>query len=303
MMTKIYKNISILIILICFLVACNKKDEPQQQTEISVTVLDTIKVDPPLQRLDVVYSIDSLQTKTALDSFNNRFSSEQRKIIYALNRIDERKVWTGKELVIPDSISTDLMDYSPFPKELGMVDTIPKLVLISQRIQAFGLYESGKLIKWGPVSSGKKSTPTPNGLHYGNYKAKRKVSSVNKDWILPYYFNFMNFEGVGTHQYAMPGYPASHACVRLYMADAQYIYDWANMWTLNGSTIKSNGTPFIVYGEYDYDNKKPWLQLADSIESNNFTEDEIKVLRNHIKNYLADPKNFSVEEEPEEPLT
>ena len=303
MMTKIYKNISILIILICFLVACNKKDEPQQQTEISVTVLDTIKVDPPLQRLDVVYSIDSLQTKTALDSFNNRFSSEQRKIIYALNRIDERKVWTGKELVIPDSISTDLMDYSPFPKELGMVDTIPKLVLISQRIQAFGLYESGKLIKWGPVSSGKKSTPTPNGLHYGNYKAKRKVSSVNEDWILPYYFNFMNFEGVGTHQYAMPGYPASHACVRLYMADAQYIYDWANMWTLKGSTIKSNGTPFIVYGEYDYDNKKPWLQLADSIESNNFTEDEIEVLRNHIKNYLADPKNFSVEEEPEEPLT
>ncbi|MFC6860291.1 L,D-transpeptidase [Zunongwangia atlantica] len=303
MMTKIYKNISILIILICFLVACNKKDEPQQQTEIPVTVLDTIKVDPPLQRLDVVYSIDSLQTKTALDSFNNRFSSEQRKIIYALNRIDERKVWTGKELVIPDSISTDLMDYSPFPKDLGMVDTIPKLVLISQRIQAFGLYESGKLIKWGPVSSGKKSTPTPNGLHYGNYKAKRKVSSVNEDWILPYYFNFMNFEGVGTHQYAMPGYPASHACVRLYMADAQYIYDWANMWTLNGSTIKSNGTPFIVYGEYDYDNKKPWLQLADSIESNNFTEDEIEVLRNHIKNYLADPKNFSVEEEPEEPLT
>ena len=303
MMTKIYKNISILIILICFLVACNKKDEPQQQTEIPVTVLDTIKVDPPLQRLDVVYSIDSLQTKTALDSFNNRFSSAQRKIIYALNRIDERKVWTGKELVIPDSISTDLMDYSPFPKELGMVDTIPKLVLISQRIQAFGLYESGKLIKWGPVSSGKKSTPTPNGLHYGNYKAKRKVSSVNEDWILPYYFNFMNFEGVGTHQYAMPGYPASHACVRLYMADAQYIYDWANMWTLNGSTIKSNGTPFIVYGEYDYDNKKPWLQLADSIESNNFTEDEIEVLRNHIKNYLADPKNFSVEEEPEEPLT
>ncbi|ORL47018.1 protein containing ykud domain [Zunongwangia atlantica 22II14-10F7] len=302
-MTKIYKNISILIILICFLVACNKKDEPQQQTEIPVTVLDTIKVDPPLQRLDVVYSIDSLQTKTALDSFNNRFSSEQRKIIYALNRIDERKVWTGKELVIPDSISTDLMDYSPFPKDLGMVDTIPKLVLISQRIQAFGLYESGKLIKWGPVSSGKKSTPTPNGLHYGNYKAKRKVSSVNEDWILPYYFNFMNFEGVGTHQYAMPGYPASHACVRLYMADAQYIYDWANMWTLNGSTIKSNGTPFIVYGEYDYDNKKPWLQLADSIESNNFTEDEIEVLRNHIKNYLADPKNFSVEEEPEEPLT
>ena len=303
MMTKIYKNTTILILLTCALVACNKKEEPKEPVNIPVSVLDTIKIDPPLDRLDVVYSIDSLRTNTALDSFNNRFTEEQRKIIYALNRIDKRKVWAGKPLVVPDSISTDLMDYSPFPKELGMVDTIPKLVLISQRVQAFGLYESGKLIKWGPVSSGKRSTPTPNGLHYGNYKAKRKVSSVNKDWILPYYFNFMNFEGVGTHQYSLPGYPASHACVRLYMDDAHFIYDWASMWKLQGTSISANGTPFIVYGEYDYDNKKPWLQLADSVESNDFLEEEIKILRDHIQSYLDDPKNFIIEETPEEPLT
>ena len=302
MMKIIYKNTTILILLTCVLVACNKKEEPKEPVSVPVSVSDTIKVDPPLDRLDVVYSIDSLRTKTALDSFNNRFTEDQRKIIYALNRIDKRKVWAGKPLAIPDSISADLMDYSPFPKELGMVDTIPKLVLISQRVQAFGLYEGGKLIKWGPVSSGKRSTPTPNGLHYGNYKAKRKVSSVNKDWILPYYFNFMNFEGVGTHQYSLPGYPASHACVRLYMDDAHFIYDWASMWKLEGTNISANGTPFIVYGEYDYDNKKPWLQLADSIESNDFLEEEIQVLRDHIKSYLDDPKNFMTEEIPEEPL-
>ncbi|MCL6217847.1 L,D-transpeptidase [Zunongwangia pacifica] len=329
MMKKIYKSISILsmisflsakkpvfktlpffrkylgifglgssVFMICCLSSCNKNEDAAKPVEIPVTVLDTIKVDPPLERLKVVYHIDSLKSKIDLDSFNSNYSEEQRKVIYALNRIDQRKVWTGKELVVPDSISTNLMDYSPFPKQLGMVDTIPKVVLISQRIQAFGLYEAGKLIKWGPVSSGKRSTPTPNGLHYGNYKAKRKVSSVNKDWILPYYFNFMNFEGVGTHQYALPGYPASHACVRLYMDDAHFIYDWATMWTLNGSRIQANGTPFIVYGEYDYNKKKPWLQLADSLESNDFTEDELEILRDHIKTYKNDPKNFIIEEEP-----
>ena len=291
-----------LFVIYC-LSSCNKNEESTRPVEVPVKVLDTITVDPPLERLAVVYHVDSIKNRTALDSFNSRYSEEQRKIIYALNRIDQRKVWTGKELVVPDTISTDLMDYSPFPKQLGMVDTIPKLVLISQRIQAFGLYEAGKLIKWGPVSSGKKSTPTPNGLHYGNYKAKRKVSSVNKDWILPYYFNFMNFEGVGTHQYSLPGYPASHACVRLYMDDAQFIYDWASMWKLNGTSIKKNGTPFIVYGEYDYNKKKPWLQLADSLESNDFKEDELEMLRTHIQSYKDDPKNFVVEEEPEKPLT
>lgn len=275
----------------------------EKPVDVPVTILDTIKLDPPLERLNVVYHVDSLKNKTALDSFNSRYSEEQRKIIYALNRIDQRKVWTGKTLVIPDSISTNLMDYSPFPKELGIVDTIPKVVLISQRIQAFGLYEGGRLIKWGPVSSGKRSTPTPNGLHYGNYKAKRKISSVNKDWILPYYFNFMNFEGVGTHQYTLPGYPASHACVRLYMDDAIFIYDWASMWKLEGNTIQANGTPFIVYGQYDYNKKKPWLQLVDSLESNDFTEDELAILRDHIKAYENNPKNFIVEEKVKEPLT
>ncbi|WBL26817.1 L,D-transpeptidase [Zunongwangia sp. HGR-M22] len=285
------------------LIACNKEEKSTKIVEVPEKVLDTLKIEPPLERLDVVYTIDSLKSKTALDSFNTRYTEEQRKTIYAINRIDKRKLWTGKEIVIPDSVSNDIMDYSPFPKKLGMVDTIPKLVLISQRIQAFGLYESGNLIKWGPVSSGKKSTPTPNGLHYGNYKAKRKVSSVNKDWILPYYFNFMNFEGVGTHQYSLPGYPASHACVRLYMDDANFIYDWANMWTLEGNRIKANGTPFIVFSAYDYKAKKPWLQLADSVESNDFTEDEIKILGEYVKSYKKDAKNFVTIEELEKPLT
>lgn len=298
------KNIfkTILIVLVISVSACHDKKNNKPQ-EVPVTILDTIRLTPPLDRLVVEYTIDSLKTKADLDTFNTKFSKENRKTIYALNRIDARKVWAGKELVIPDTLTSNLMDYTPFPIKLGMVDTIPKTVIISQRIQAFALYEHGKLIKWGPVSSGKRTTPTPGGLHYGNYKAKRKVSSVNKSWILPYYFNFMNFEGVGTHQYTLPGYPASHACVRLYMNDAEFIYNWAAMWKLDGNQLKKNGTPFMVVGKYDYKKIKPWLQLADSMEANDFTESELNVIRDYVEEYKNDPKNFEDSTTVENDLT
>ena len=60
----------------------------------------------------------------------------------------------GKTIVIPDTLTADLLSYSPFPKQLDLISDIPKTVLISQRVQGFALYENGKLIKWGPVSSG-----------------------------------------------------------------------------------------------------------------------------------------------------
>ena len=257
------------------------------------------KLEPPLV---INYKIDSLKTTVELDSFKSRFSDAQQKVIYSLNRIEARRLRVGKNVVIPDTLFDDIFNYSPFPKQLQLLSDIPKTVLISQRVQGIALYENGKLIKWGPVSSGKKSTPTPNGLHYGNFKAREKVSTVDDAWLLPFYFNFMNFEGVGVHQYELPGYPASHACVRLDMADAKYIYDWAQQWELtsNGKYIHKNGTPFMVYGEYDYDAPAPWLQLATNSKSNEILESELKTLERYKAAYDADEKNIRDFREKEE---
>lgn len=277
-----------------------KSKEPVTPVQDSILVIEEIKEPEYI----VTYHLDSLVNEVQIDSFETKYSAEEKRIILALNRLDETRLKVGTQVIIPDSLFSDLIHYSPFPMVFAELDSIPKTVLINQRIQGFALYENGKLIKWGPVSSGKASTPTPNGLHYGNYKAKRKVSTVNEDWLLPYYFNFMNFEGVGVHQYLLPGFPASHACVRLRMDDAKYIYDWAKQWELDqkGRTVIKNGTPFMVFGEYDYESPFPWQGLASDENFNKLTPDEIDVITQYVEDYMKDPLNFVKDEESKDLL-
>lgn len=296
-----------LLIVSCLLIisSCSQSssDKSNKEPQFPVKNDSIFKEEIKEPEYVITYRLDSLVHEQQIDSFKTRYSNKQQELIFALNRLDPNRLKSGLNLLIPDTLFNDIKKYSPFPEELNILDSIPKVVLISQRIQGFALYEKGKLLKWGPVSSGKQSTPTPNGLHYGNFKAEKKISSVNPDWLLPYYFNFMNFEGVGVHQYALPGYPASHACVRLRKEDAQFIYDWANQWKLDktGQKIEKNGTPFMVFGSYDYNNPFPWQKLGEDSKSNNLSEVELEILKKYSKEFIKNKKNFedSAEEENE----
>lgn len=278
-----------------------KQQEYISKEEVKDTVLPVTPVKEKEPEFIITYKVDSLSTRTVVDSFKNRFTKEEQDLIFALNRMDAWRLDAGDKLVVPDTLTGDLRDYSPFPKHLEILDSIPKTVLISQRIQGIALYEGANLIRWGPVSSGKRSTPTPNGLFYGNYKARKKISTINPDWLMPYYFNFMNFEGVGVHQYSMPGYPASHACVRLRKEDATFVYDWAQQWKLDKKEqiIERNGTPFMVFGKYDYEKPFPWLRMAEDPKDNFLTPAEMDTLKNYVAKYFKDDRNFARPEVPD----
>jgi hypothetical protein len=293
------------------LVSC-ERTEGAQHKQIGAPEEPSYGIIEPAQEVEempaiITYHTYSIKDAAEVDSFKNSFSEREQEFIFALNRMDAYRLNAGDVLVIPDTLTANFQDYSPFPADFEMLDSIPKTVLISRRVQAFGLYENGKLIKWGPVSSGKESTPTPAGLFYGNYKARSKISTVNESWLMPYYFNFMNFEGVGVHQYSMPGFPASHACVRLRKNDAIAIYNWADQWKLDrtGQLVLKNGTPFMVYGVYDFDGEVPWLQLAENPHSNYLTAEEMNILRSYVEEYKKDRRNFDPILIPEEgfPMT
>lgn len=287
------------LILLVGLVSCDKPSPSSDAEYLSKKTGSAEKEDIIEQEVQdlplmITYHLDSLASKASIDTLKSRYSKTELEFILALNRMDENYLSAGDLLIIPDTLTEDFLDYSPFPANFEMLDSIPKVVLISRRVQGFALYENGKLKHWGPVSSGKKSTPTPSGLFYGNYKALRKISTVDESWILPYYFNFLNFDGVGVHQYAMPGYPASHACVRLRNEDAREIYNWADQWQLDskGQVVQRNGTPFMVYGDYDFDARLPWLDLADHPNCNFLTAEEMRILKEYTIQYWKDSRNF-----------
>ena len=77
---------------------------------------------------------------------------------------------------------------------------------------------------------------------------------------MPWYFNFHNESGLAFHQYALPGRPASHACIRLLERDAIWLFEWGESWILDerGWEVLDSRTPVWIFGEYDFDAPPPW---------------------------------------------
>ena len=215
---------------------------------------------------------------TTVRDLQRTHGPEGFEAILHLNRIDLDHLRQGATLIVPESpVSLTLM--APFPRKLWDDASMPgRMLIVSRRIQAFAAYEAGTLVRWGAVSTGRRETPTPDGLFATNWRSKLRKSSDNPAWLLPWYFNFINSSGVSFHQFDLPGYPASHACVRLLEADAMWIYEWAESWVLadQGRRIEVYGTPVLVFGDYDYGKPGPWTRLPDDPNATTVTLEEIE---------------------------
>jgi len=223
---------------------------------------------------------------TTIRRLQQQFGPEGYADLLRLNRVDAEHVRQGDALVVPDRL-LDAVAICPFPRQLA-ADLCPseKLLLVSRRVQAFGAYENGVLVRWGPTSTGRMETPTPAGLFYTNWRTKSRRSNDNDEWVLPWYVNFINESGVSFHQFALPGYPASHACVRLLAADAHWIYDWADSWVLskNGREVLLEGTPVLVFGDYDYAAPPPWRRLTnDPLATSMRLEEIATAMQAHVQ--------------------
>lgn len=291
---RIFSSILLFLITVLLSSGCNDNKSTNKNilfADSTLTAQDTlIQIQDSVQQNPVItYKFISLPKQNRYKILIEEYDTIGAKIILALNRVDERFIRKPDSIVVPDTILNDKLLYSPFPKHLDILESVKKILLVDQRVQAFAAYEFGNLIYWGPASTGKKSTPTPNGLFHTNWKSKKTISTDNEEWILKWYFNLENFRGVSFHQYELPGYPASHACVRLLEEDAYWIYYWAEQWILtkDGEFIIAYGTPVIIFGEYDFKGIKPWLLLPTEPEKALVDEQELtEVINKHILTIL-----------------
>jgi hypothetical protein len=213
----------------------------------------------------VVQSPYRIETSGAnLANLKRRFTPTQIELLEKLNRADAEHLGRLNELVVPESWPLDERLTTTLPRSYGPARPYPKLLVVHVPGQIFGAYESGELVRWGPVSTGARETQTSAGWFHLTWRAVGHVSTVNPDWYMKWYFNFGNESGLAFHEYALPGYPASHGCVRLLGRDAQWLFEWGEPWTLDrtGQRMIGEGTPVLITGFYDFESPPPWHSPA-----------------------------------------
>jgi hypothetical protein len=191
----------------------------------------------------------------------SQFDEQQIGVVEKLNRADRAHMIRAAHLVVPDSWVGDELQYSPLPAAVPRFEPHPKMLLVFLPDQVFGAYEDGRLVRWGPVSSGRAAMPTPQGLFYLNWRSRERASTDNPRWRMRWYFNFDNRRGLAFHEYGLPGLPASHACIRLLARDAQWLFAWGEGWMLSPDRreVLRRGTPVLILGAYAFEGRRPWL--------------------------------------------
>ena len=219
-----------------------------------------IAAGPPEQPVSKGARLRMEPVSNDLEKLTCSFTQPQISLLEKLNRSDRKHLVELSEIVVADRWDLSELTYSPLAVHYAALEGFAKAVVVHKPGQVFGAYEKGRLVRWGPVNSGAESSPTPNGLFYLNWKSTGHRSTVNRNWFLPWYFNFHNRRGHSFHHYELPGKPVSHGCLRLLERDAKWLYEWGDEWTLGLRkwTIEDPGTPVLILGEYDYSNPAPW---------------------------------------------
>lgn len=168
------------------------------------------------------------------DTWKKLFPDQRaRQMVRRINRTNTA-MRRGMIIAVPKNLyTTDYMEASPFPRRIE-----PRggrnILLINLRLHAFAAYdEYGRLLHWGPVSGGKGWCPdvgrrcrTPYGKFYiiskggaGCVSTKYPVGVGGAP--MPYCMFF--YGGYAMHGSFLPGYHASHGCVRMFTEDAKWL--------------------------------------------------------------------------------
>jgi hypothetical protein len=184
----------------------------------------------------------------------NLFPDEQqRDLVQRLNRT-YNYLWVGKTLAVPNDLShPDILNFAPFPKKIEVSE--PQIIVDQDKL-AWGAFDAqGNLVKWGPVASGStkcsdssNSCLTLTGMfrvfNMENEKCVSDVFPIGKGGAKMPYCMFFH-KGFALHgSDDIPGYRASHGCVRMFVQDAK----WLNHEFVQMSSDKNNqkGTLVIV---------------------------------------------------------
>lgn len=127
----------------------------------------------------------------------------------------------------PDPGSASAAPAQPRKSPAATAPAGERRLVIRLGAQRFSYSEGGRVLRGGPVSTGRRGYGTPTGSYRVQGKNRHKVSSLyagsnGRPASMPYAIQFRGNYFI--HQGRLPGYPASHGCVRLRGGDAQFLF-------------------------------------------------------------------------------
>jgi lipoprotein-anchoring transpeptidase ErfK/SrfK len=113
-------------------------------------------------------------------------------------------------------------------KEAGTKPQGPLVIVVSIDRQKVTVYDTNGVFAESPVSTGMKGHSTPMGVFSVIQKHKFHHSNIYSGAPMPY-MQRITWSGVAMHAGVLPGYPASHGCIRMPMAFAVKMWNWTRM--------------------------------------------------------------------------
>ncbi len=271
--------------MVTSLISCNQNDnrpgnipikESKEEKVVNKDSIDKVRLEeeyeskkPEISYQQIVLKDRKHRNQIIHEHDEDPNDMSKNRAFCLLNRKARRYMRVGDTVVVPNIYSENLTVYSLFPQYYHGAKNIKKLIVVSNRYLCYGAYEYGKLVHFAACNTGKEKTPTYPGRYSLVWKKKEHLSSLDSSWVMPFNWNFHQYAGCAFHQFSMPGYAASHSCVRQFKEDAEWLYYWGEKAKLNKQRTEYehlSGTPVIVLDVFDYTRPKtgPWIALKSN---------------------------------------
>ena len=110
----------------------------------------------------------------------------------------------------------------------GKKPTGPLIIAISIERQSLKVYDANGIFAETPISTGMRGHPTPMGVFSIIQKHKLHHSNIYSGAPMPF-MQRITWLGIAMHAGVLPGYPASHGCIRMPVSFATKMWTWTRM--------------------------------------------------------------------------
>lgn len=133
----------------------------------------------------------------------------------------------GAGIVPVEALARPRSEAAPFVQAVPQTPD-PLLVIVSLRKQRLSVFNKNGHVTESPISSGTAEFPTPTGVFSVIGKAVEHESNLYEGASMPF-MQRLTWTGTAMHAGHLPGYPASHGCIRLPYAFAEKLYSLTNI--------------------------------------------------------------------------